>query len=416
MIFKSLKDVCQIIAGQSPEGKYYNSDGKGLPFYQGKKEFTDKFIGAPTTWTTMVTKEAIEGDVLMSVRAPVGPVNFSTQRICIGRGLAAIRASDKINNDYLFYFLLKHESEIESNEGAVFNSINKTQIGNINIYLPPLPEQKQIVQILDKAFAAIDQAKANIEKNIQNAQELFQSKLNEIFSQKGEGWEEKRLGDESLIKIIDGDRGVNYPKKMDFLPIGHCVFMNTGNVRPDGFDFTNVVFITKEKDEILRKGKLQREDVVMTTRGTIGNVGWYNSQVKFENIRINSGMLIFRVNRTKILPEYLFTILRSPIVTKQIQEKTTGAAQPQLPIKTLVSFKIPVNSLTEQTKIIKLISKIEETQKKLISLYGTKAEVLEELKKSILQKAFSGELTSQYTEDFNELSLAAEPKESYGNN
>ncbi|HKK81956.1 MAG TPA: restriction endonuclease subunit S, partial [Prolixibacteraceae bacterium] len=107
---KTIKEVCEVIAGQSPEGKYYNKEGNGLPFYQGKKEFTDKEIGEPTTWTTKITKEAVSGDILMSVRAPVGPVNFATQHICIGRGLAAIRAKKNIDKDYLFYFFLKHES------------------------------------------------------------------------------------------------------------------------------------------------------------------------------------------------------------------------------------------------------------------------------------------------------------------
>ncbi len=90
---KMLGDLADVIAGQSPEGSFYNSSGDGLAFYQGKKDFGDKFIGRPTTWTTRVTKVALEGDVLMSVRAPVGPVNFATEKACIGRGLAAIRVT-----------------------------------------------------------------------------------------------------------------------------------------------------------------------------------------------------------------------------------------------------------------------------------------------------------------------------------
>lgn len=196
----SIGDVCTVNAGQSPEGKFYNNTGDGLPFYQGKKEFTNKYLGTPTTWTTSITKEAVENDILMSVRAPVGPVNVATQRICIGRGLAAIRASAKIDREFLFNFLIKHESEITGNTGAVFNSINKSQIESIEIPLPPLPEQKRIVAILDEAFAAIDRAKANAEKNLANAKELFESYLNGIFANPGEDWEEKKLGDVCEIK------------------------------------------------------------------------------------------------------------------------------------------------------------------------------------------------------------------------
>ena len=81
------------------------------------------------------------------------------------------------------------------------------------------------------------------------------------------------MGDESLLQIIDGDRGENYPKASDFHDKGHCLFLNTKNVRPDGFDFESTMFITAEKDGQLRKGKLKKDDVVLTTRGTIGNIG-----------------------------------------------------------------------------------------------------------------------------------------------
>ena len=95
------------------------------------------------------------------------------------------------------------------------------------------------------------------------------------------------------------------------------------------------MFITEQKDAKLRKGKLKRNDLVLTTRGTIGNIGLYSEEVPFDNIRINSGMLIFRPNTEVILPSYLFELFRSGIVKDQIREQTTGAAQPQLPIKTL---------------------------------------------------------------------------------
>ena len=206
---KKLGEVCKVIAGQSPEGKFYNSDGNGLPFYQGKKDYGEKYIGEPTTWTTKVTKEALANDILMSVRAPVGPINFATQKICIGRGLAAIRATKLIDKEFLFNFLLKHENEIVGNTGAVFNSINKAQIEAIEIPLPPLPEQQRIVSILDECFSAIDKAKANAEQNLKNAKEVFESYLQGVFGgstgspTKRDGWEEKTLR-ELTTKIGSG--------------------------------------------------------------------------------------------------------------------------------------------------------------------------------------------------------------------
>lgn len=179
----SLGTVAEVIAGQSPEGIYYNSNGDGAPFYQGKKEFGDKFLGTPTTWTTKVTKLAQSGDILMSVRAPVGPINFSTQEICIGRGLASIRASKSVDKEFLYYFLLHKQPEISGNTGAVFDSINKEQIGAIEIPVPPLEKQREIVEMLDSSFTEVELLKAQIKTKKDYASALRQSLLSNAFTQ-----------------------------------------------------------------------------------------------------------------------------------------------------------------------------------------------------------------------------------------
>ncbi|MEK7121532.1 MAG: restriction endonuclease subunit S [Patescibacteria group bacterium] len=143
-------EIAEVIAGQSPEGKYYNSNSDGLPFYQGKTEFEDIHLGQPTTWTSKTTKIAEKGDILMSVRAPVGPVNIATQKICIGRGLAAIRAKKDVDQMFLFYNLRSMQDRIKGNGGAVFDSINKSQIEKIKIPLPSLEIQKQMVEDMGK--------------------------------------------------------------------------------------------------------------------------------------------------------------------------------------------------------------------------------------------------------------------------
>lgn len=142
-----LKDIADVISGQSPEGKYYNQVGDGMPFYQGRTEFKDRFIGAPKTWTTDITKTAIRGDILMSVRAPVGPVNIcGLDKICIGRGIAAIRVKNKVEQEYLYSYLKSIENTISGNGGAVFDSINRNQIEKIKIPLPSPVDQNRIVE------------------------------------------------------------------------------------------------------------------------------------------------------------------------------------------------------------------------------------------------------------------------------
>jgi type I restriction enzyme S subunit len=300
------------------------------------------------------------------------------------------------------YHCLKHLRLTKLAKG-VKPGINRNDVYQIEFAFPPLPEQKRIVAILDEAFEGIDSAIANTEKNLANSREIFESYLNTIFTQKGDGWVEKKLGDTEIIQIIDGDRGTNYPQKSDFSSEGHCLFLNTKNVRSDGFSFDSTMFITEEKDKLLRKGKLKRRDVILTTRGTIGNIAIYDDSVKFEHIRINSGMLIFRPNEKIIKSEYLFEILRSSILKSQIKKFTSGAAQPQLPIKTLVSFSFPVpTSLEEQSRIISNLHELQTETQRLETIYRQKLAALKELKQSILQKAFTGELTADTSKTVKE--------------
>ncbi len=181
MEWKTVKlgSVANILAGQSPKGEYYNKEGKGTPFYQGKKDYGERYLKEPSVWTDVVTKQAEKDDILMSVRAPVGALNIATQKICIGRGLAAIRPSTEILHDFLFYSLLVISHQLEGNAGAIFNSINKSQIEAIEILLPSLAEQERIVAKLDAAYSQFKNAKESIAKSKANYLALKKAILKE---------------------------------------------------------------------------------------------------------------------------------------------------------------------------------------------------------------------------------------------
>ncbi len=156
--------VATVIAGQSPAGRSHNEQGEGEPFYQGKTEFGELYMGKPKKWTTEPSRFADEGDILMSVRAPVGPVNLARQRLCIGRGLAAIRpTSDLLNRMYAFWALRSMEPRITGSAGAAFASINKRDIERIHIPLPPLEVQQGIVAEIEGYQKVIDGARAVVE-------------------------------------------------------------------------------------------------------------------------------------------------------------------------------------------------------------------------------------------------------------
>lgn len=175
-----LKDIAEIIAGQSPESKYYNIKEEGLPFYQGKTEFGEIFLNQPSRWTKNYPKIAEKKDILLSVRAPVGPVNLTPFKICIGRGLAAIRLKNiGFNPLFVFYFLKTIEEEIQSlGGGSTFGCITKDQIEKIKIPKLSIKAQNQIVTQIKEEQKLIGSSKDIIKVFL----EKLQKRIDELFA------------------------------------------------------------------------------------------------------------------------------------------------------------------------------------------------------------------------------------------
>ncbi len=369
-----LGELAEVIAGQSPKGANYNTDGEGMPFYQGKKEFGEKFIGEPTKWTTQVTRVAAEGDVLMSVRAPVGPVNFATHEMCIGRGLAAIRSSNGLDREFLFYLLLSKRNEIEGTEGAVFPSINKGQIQQIEIAAPPLPEQQRIVGVLDEAFDSIATAKATAEKNLRNARALFESHLNSVFTQRGTGWVEKRLDEVCEITMGTSPKGSTYNSKGDGVPLvnGPVEFSE------DSFGKTIRSKFTTEPNKLCKAG-----DAILCVRGsTTGrmNIAGFDAC-------IGRGVAAIRAKEYQPWINHFINASR-----QVIYRLGTGATFPNITGPVLAALKLSMPEVAKQRELAFTLDALRAETQLLESLYQRKLDALDELKKSLLHQAFAGEL------------------------
>ena len=159
------------------------------------------------------------------------------------------------------------------------------------------------------------------------------------------------------IQVIDGDRGKNYPHQDELFDSGYCLFLSAKNVTQNGFLFGDNQFITQEKDKLLNNGKLIRGDIVITTRGTVGNVAIYSDYVPFDNIRINSGMLIIRCGNN-IDNYFLYQVLRSKWFYNQIISIQSGSAQPQLPKSHFLKMTIPMPDMETQRKIAVVLSRL----------------------------------------------------------
>lgn len=170
-------------------------------------------------------------------------------------------------------------------------------------------------------------------------------------------WKEVDI-EQTSIEIIDGDRGKNYPKNNELTNSGYCLFLSAANVTKNGLQFSNNSFITKEKDALLRKGKLMPQDIVLTTRGTVGNVGFYGDDVPYSNMRINSGMVIIRPGKD-FDTMFLYLYLRSCYFRAQITQFQSGSAQPQLPISTLQKMKVIKPDIAAQRRIASILSSLD---------------------------------------------------------
>ena len=190
--------------------------------------------------------------------------------------------------------------------------------------------------------------------------------------------------EESPIQILDGDRGKNYPSKSEFKEKGFCLFLNAGNVTKDGFNFSSKDFISSERDNLLRKGKLKKYDVVLTTRGTVGNVSYYDDSVPFSDIRINSGMVILRSDRKKIIPRYLYFFLRSTLFDTQVHALQSGSAQPQLPIRDIKRIEITCPTVNLQKAIVNVLGTLDDK----IELNRQMNETLESMAQALFKSWF----------------------------
>ena len=181
MEVKKLKECCTIIAGQSPESKYYNSNGDGLPFFQGKADFGELYPSI-RVYCSQPTKIAEKDDILLSVRAPVGPTNLAPCKVCIGRGLTAIRPSEVLLTRYVLLFFRYFEAQLASKgTGTTFKAITQDVVKNLEIPIPPLPEQERIVARIEDLFSQLDAGVETLKKTKALLAVYRQAVLKEAF-------------------------------------------------------------------------------------------------------------------------------------------------------------------------------------------------------------------------------------------
>jgi len=191
---------------------------------------------------------------------------------------------------------------------------------------------------------------------------------------------------DKLGSVIDGDRGTHYPSEEEFSNSGFCLFLNAGNVTKNGFNFRKCAFINREKDALLNNGKLKRYDIILTTRGTVGNIAYFDASVSYTDIRINSGMVILRASPTFLDAAFFYTLFQSHILQVQIDRLAFGSAQPQLTVQSISKLKIVVPPLPEQRAIATALSDMDALLAAQDQLIAKKCDI----KQAVMQQLLTG--------------------------
>lgn len=194
----SLGEACTVVMGQSPPGRSYNTSGDGLPFFQGKADFCEMYPKV-RMYCNQPARVAEEGDILMSVRAPVGPTNLAKEKCCIGRGLAALRTGTKLDTRFLLYFLRHHEPRLASQgQGSTFDAINREDLEEIEVPLPGLSEQRRIAGRLEQA----DRLRRTRRYALELADAFLPAVFRKLFGPRFKTGQFREFGE--LVKITGG--------------------------------------------------------------------------------------------------------------------------------------------------------------------------------------------------------------------
>jgi type I restriction enzyme S subunit len=365
-----LGEICEISTGKSntedaiPDGEYAFFDRSKIIKRSSKYLFDcDAIIVAG------------EGQTFM-------PKFYSGKFDLHQRAYAIFNFNKNVSIHYVFKYLIHFHSYFEEVAvGATAKSLRLRHFQDLPIPIPPLSEQKRIVAILDEAFAAIDRAKANVEKNLRNARELFESYLQEVFEEPGEDWEEKRLGavaHHSLGKMLDKNKNKGIPQK----------YLRNQNVRWFEFDLSDLYempFLENEKE----KYTAIKGDVLICEGGYPGRAAIWQ-----ENYPIYFQKAIHRVRFHKpIYNKWFLYHLYLSDRTGKLKKYFSGTGIQHFTGKALSKYVVPLPPTNTVEKLVQEFDTLSAQTQALETHYRQKLTALEELKKSILQKAFAGELT-----------------------
>ena len=403
-----LGDVCDVIAGQSPEGTNYTEDSSFTEFHQGAKAFGDKVLKPSGVFTKEETKIAPQGAILLSVRAPVGTLNLTDRRICIGRGLAALLPHESLDRNFLFLYLLSARASLEAAAGAgsVFASLSCKVLSSLEVPLPPLATQRAIVARLDSALARAEALEKRFAAIAQNAELSFKATLNEEFAERTSGtgetsgtgdsscsrssrrsstardssdpspqWPMVRLGDVcevSLGKMLDKAKNHGEPHP----------YLRNVNVRWSGFDLADMREMLAEPQDLPKYSAIAG-DLVACEGGEPGRCAiWRGKPILLQKAlhRIRPGK--------QVLAKYLCHMFALYAQNGTFSAKFSGTTIKHLTGEAIASVEFSLPPLSVQRAIVSRLDAARKRADSIAALARQAAEAAANLRKALLKEAF----------------------------
>jgi type I restriction enzyme S subunit len=354
--------------------------GKRQDPYIGSTQRTISELGLKNSSARMIPPNS----VILSSRAPIGHLAINTVPMAFNQGCKGLIPKGSIRHKFLYYYLLGSVEYLDSlGTGTTFKELSSGKLQEVKVPVPPLPEQRRIVALLDEAFAGLATAKANAERNLHNARAIFDCYLESVFSERGEGWTDSTIGAEN--RFIDY-RGKTPAKTATGIPLITAKNIKMGFLQEEPKEF----IAEGDYASWMTRGIPEKGDVLFTTEAPLANVAQLDTD---EKVAFAQRVIIMQPNKTRLDGCFLKYLLLSKPVQDRIRLHGTGATVQGIKasLLRLIEISFP-KSLEQQESIVHRLDALAEETQRLTHLYERKLAALEELKKSLLQQAFNGEL------------------------
>ncbi len=356
MEYKVLKDIATITMGQSPNSSSYNEEKNGIPFYQGNADFGELYPTA-RVWCSNPKKIAKENDILISVRAPIGALNYATEECCIGRGLAAITIENDAERNYVFHFLKAQNKELNNKgTGSTFKAISKSVLEEVQVPVISKEQQEISMKLMDIIEQIIHQRK----QELQRLDELIKARFVEMFGSLNDN--EKGLDilsiEELCTLIKDGTHQT--PIYTDDKQKGFK-FLSSKDVMTQKICWDEIKYIPAELHEKLY-ATIQpiRNDILMSKNGVNYGVAAVNDTDEIFDIYVSLALL--RPKTNKVNPVYLKCAINNPDTKRQFDSSIKGIGVPNLHLGEIKKTKILVPSMDKQNTFVAFIEQIDKSK------------------------------------------------------